>query len=138
MATKNVDLFGDVELESGRVRVVRTKVDVPASVLKVLREAQAANQRAIWPVKDALQFDAMADVFYSAGELMQATVTPAPVKDTGKVDKNGKKIYEVAKRDADAWTATHVRVHIGKRRGRTKGANTTVPAAEGTPDTAKQ
>lgn len=123
MATKNADLFGDVELETARVRVTRTKVDVPAQVMKVLKDAQAAGKRAIWPVKDLLHYEAMADVFYSAGELLQASVLSAPVRKT----EDG---YEVVKKDADTWTATHVRVTVGKRRGR--------KAAEGTPDTDKQ
>jgi hypothetical protein len=127
MAAKTAvaELFGDAEFENVRQRVVRTKVDVPPTVLKHLKEAQAVGQRVVYPVRDLNHFEAMADVFYSAGQLIQASVIPAPVKDTGKVDKDGNKVYEVAKKDAPTWTATHVRVTISKRRGR----------APGTPDT---
>lgn len=119
MASKvNADLFGDVELENARVRVTRTKVDVPAGVLKTLKEIQGAGKRAVWPVRDFNHFDAMADVFYSAGELLQASVLAAPVKDSGKTDDSGNKVYEVVKKDPENWTATHVRVTVGKRRGR--------------------
>lgn len=113
MATKvNADLFGDVELETARVRVTRTKVDVPAAVLKTLKEIQGAGKRAIWPVRDFNHYDTMADVFYSAGELLQASVIAAPVK------RNDKDEFEAVKRDPENWTATHVRVTVTKRRGR--------------------
>ena len=119
-AAKNAlaDLFGEAELQSKRNRVSRSKVDVPPQVFKVLQEAQASGKNVVYPVTNQLAYEAMADVFFSAGELLNASCTPAPVKDTGKVDSAGNKVYEVVKNDPENWLATHVRVTVGKRRGR--------------------
>jgi len=105
-------LFGDVELVGARQRVARTKVDVPPAVLELLKQAHATSQYAHWPVKDQAHFDAMADVLYSAGDLMTATVRPTLVV------KQADGTYTPVKKDAEGFTATHVRVSVGKRRGR--------------------
>lgn len=112
--SKANDLFGDVELENARQRITRTKVDVPAGVLKVLKEAQTAGQRAIYPVRDKNHYDAMADVFWSAGDLLQASVNSAPVV---KVD-GAWKVVKLDWNATDSPAPTHVRVTVGKRRGR--------------------
>lgn len=113
-ATDVASLFGDVELESTRVRNERRKVDVPAEVLAVLQNTQGANQRAIYAVRDMLSYETMADVFYSAGDILNAGVTVQPrVKEDGKF-----RVATEEERKAATWGVTHVSVKVGKKRGR--------------------
>lgn len=104
-------LFGLPEVETIKTRASegRTKVDVPDEVLAMLRKAEANNERLIFPVRDANHYETMANVLYSAGDILTRSVTPAP----GIKDANGR--FQVVKNVSDA---SHLRVRVGKRRGK--------------------
>lgn len=102
-------LFGLPEFEPIKQRASdgRPKVDVPAEILEMLRQAESGGNRLLFPVRDANHYDTMANVLYSAGDIMNRSVTPAPgIKVDGK--------FVVVK---TAGEATHLRVRVGQRRG---------------------
>lgn len=115
MAAADSVLFGLPEVESIKTRASegRPKVDVPDEVLAMLRKAEQDNTRLIFPVRDENHYETMANVLYSAGDILSRSVTPAP----GRKDENGK--FQVVK---DVKDATHLRVRVGKRRGKAPSA----------------
>ena len=107
-------LFGDVELV-GKIQTnsKRITVDVPAHVLQKLKEAQELGSYAYWAVNDPSQYDTMANVLRSGGDLMdQASVLVKPVI------REGKDFHVVT----DPADATHIRATVAKRRGFKSGS----------------
>ena len=103
------DLLAVAEMVDSGAQEKRSKVAVPDAVKGMAQKAWDAKQRIMLPFK-ADTYDEIANVFYSAGDLLTppATVTVAKVKK----DANGK---VVVVKGSD--TPTHVRVSINERRG---------------------
>lgn len=109
-------LFGSVEFDGfAQHKTTRTKVEVPAEILELLTKARTERKRPIWPVRDVTHFDSMANVLYSAGDLLGASVLVAPIK------RDGEGNAVVLKRE-QRGEATHLRATVGERRGQ-KGGN---------------
>lgn len=108
-------LFGLPEVEPIKTRASegRPKVDVPDEVLAMLRQAEADGNRLLFPVRDENHYETMANVLYSAGDILNRSITPAP----GVKGEGGK--FVVVKTPGEA---THLRVRVGKRRGVTPSA----------------
>lgn len=110
-------LFGDPEFEVITKVTRRATVDVPAEILAKLEEARKLKNRVIWPVRDAIHAAAMADVLYSAGDKLGASVLPA----VGKYDTDGdgnRRFVRVKDWNDPENRPTHLRVTVGERRGR--------------------
>jgi hypothetical protein len=106
-------LFGDVSFEEpAKASITRPKVEVPKEILEVLKKAQALNKRPTWPVRDEVHAAAMADVLYSAGDHLDASILPAlgtyvEGKWTRVKDWNDPEVKP-----------THLRATVGAKRGR--------------------
>lgn len=106
-------LFGEPEIEAKRPsHQARRVVDVPPQILEVLKGLQENGRRAFWGVRDFNHYDTMTDVLHSAGSILNGSVLVAPIFR----DEDG--TNHVVKADPENWTATHIRVTVGKRRGR--------------------
>jgi len=102
-------LFGDVEFVDiksyGKPHV---RVEVPTAVLAELKAAQEKGRYAFWAVKDPAQFEVMANVLRSAGDLLEdASVLVKPVI---REDGNFHVVTDIA-------ASTHIRATVAKRRG---------------------
>lgn len=102
-------LFGEHKFtEIVKSHSQRKTVDVPAEILEVLKAAQGAGKRVEWPVRDEIHFRTMAEVLYSAGDHLNASILPAP----------GRYVAGKWERVKEISDATHLRATVGKRRGK--------------------
>lgn len=103
-------LLSAATLEDVRERKSRVKVEVPDAVLNLVKDARAKNKRILLPY-NAEKFEELSAWFYAAGDLMEPKGT-IMVKRLILDDKK----ETIVKDD----TATHLRVYVGERRGRSK------------------
>jgi hypothetical protein len=113
MANAPATLFGDVSFEDpAKASITRDRVDVPKEILDVLEKGRALNKRPTWPVRDEVHAAAMADVLYSAGDHLDASVLPA----LGTyVDGRWVRVKDWSDPEIKP---THLRATVGKKRGR--------------------
>lgn len=113
-------------LEDATERKRRATVDVPPAVLELVKNARENRKRITLPY-DAVKFEQLQDVFYSAGDLLE----PKCSVTVSRVRLEGEKATVVKDH-----TATHVRIFVGERRGnRKKATDKTANAASKSPET---
>lgn len=97
-------LLAVAQFEDTKERKARVKVDVPDSVLALVKQARENKKRITLPYV-AAKFEDLANVFYCAGDLLEpkASVQVTRVNAEGKLVKDD--------------SATHVRIYVGERRG---------------------
>src|SRR5690348_13313984 len=106
-------LFDTVETLAVPTAKTRSKVDVPAAILELVKTHKANDTQMVVPMRNAEHLDEVRNVFASAGDILNLSVLVAPVV------KNEKDEWV---RSADLTKATHIRIRPANRIGAKKSA----------------
>ena len=114
-------LFDSVEKIGPIVRrAAIRRVDVPADVVALVKEARAADSRFTVPLRSAEHFTTLRELFASAGDILGLTVVTVPAVANPEATRPEDKW----KKELDLPKATHALVTPADRRGSRKPAGT--------------